>query len=87
VPVVAADVSGLRTAVGEGGILVAGHEPADHAEALVRLLTVPGMAARFSRRGLRHAAGYSWDRTTDRLLSVYGELVPSLHESRSIVAR
>ncbi len=71
-PVVAADVSGLRYVVGGGGIRVAGHDPADHAAAVVDVLTTPGRAAELTREGLRTAASASWDRTVDRLLGVYG---------------
>lgn len=71
-PVVAADVSGLRYVVGAGGIRVSGHDPADHAEAVVAILSDPVRSAELSREGLRTAASASWDRTVDRLLGVYG---------------
>lgn len=71
-PVVAADVSGLRYVVGGGGIRVAGHDPVDHAAAVVEVLTVPGRTEDLAREGLRTAASASWDRTVDRLLGVYG---------------
>ncbi len=72
IPVVAADVSGLRYVVGGGGIRVAGHDPVDHADAVVDVLTTPGRAEHLGREGLRTAASASWDRTVDRLLGVYG---------------
>jgi D-inositol-3-phosphate glycosyltransferase len=50
-PVVAAAVGGLRTAVRDGvsGVLVDGHDPADWARAIERLLTEPGMLQRLSQ--------------------------------------
>jgi D-inositol-3-phosphate glycosyltransferase len=72
VPVVAADVSGLRYVVGAGGIRVAGHDPVDHAAAVVDVLTDPDRAATLAAEGLRTAASASWSRTVDRLLGVYG---------------
>lgn len=74
-PVVAADVSGLRYVVRGGGVRVPGHDPADHAEAVLDVLTTPGRAEELSREALRTAAGASWDRTVDRLLGVYGAVV------------
>jgi D-inositol-3-phosphate glycosyltransferase len=75
VPVVAADVSGLRYVVGAGGVRVEGHDPADHAAAVLDVLTTPGRADELSASGVRAAAGASWDRTVDRLLGVYGDVL------------
>src|SRR5450759_97887 len=49
-PVVAAAVGGLRTSVCDGasGLLVAGHDPADYAAAIRRLLDEPGLHARLA---------------------------------------
>jgi D-inositol-3-phosphate glycosyltransferase len=74
-PVVAADVPGLQAVVGGGGVLVRGHDPADHAAAIVPLLTDRAAAARVGAAGVRAAARATWDRSVDRLLRVYGEVV------------
>lgn len=74
-PVVAADVPGLRATVRAGGVLVAGHDPADHARAVVEVLTDPAVARRLRDGGLAFAASTTWDDTVDRLLRVYGEAV------------
>jgi D-inositol-3-phosphate glycosyltransferase len=73
-PVVAADVPGLRATV-RGGVLVPGHEPADHAAAVVDVLRRPARHAELVQRGLEHAAATSWDATVDRLTQVYGDVV------------
>ncbi|MBC6465590.1 D-inositol-3-phosphate glycosyltransferase [Actinomadura alba] len=72
-PVVAAAAGGLRTAVrhAESGVLIDGHDPADYAEVLWRLLARPRLRARLSRGAVRHAATFGWDSTVERLLSVY----------------
>jgi D-inositol-3-phosphate glycosyltransferase len=72
-PVVASRVGGLCTAVadGESGVLISGHDPADYAAVLRRLHAEPGRRARLSRGAVRHAAGFGWDATVDRLLDVY----------------
>jgi D-inositol-3-phosphate glycosyltransferase len=74
VPVVAAKVPGLEAVVGAGGVLVAGHDPRDHAAAALALLMEPERAARASAAGLTAARAASWDRTVDRLLTAYGEV-------------
>ncbi|MFB4311999.1 D-inositol-3-phosphate glycosyltransferase [Actinomadura sp. GTD37] len=72
-PVVASRVGGLCTAVadGESGVLISGHDPADYAAVLRRLHAEPGLHARLARGAVRHAGGFGWDATVDRLLDVY----------------
>ena len=80
VPVVAASVGGLRHVVEDGitGLLVQGHEPADHTEAILRILGDPGLAVGLGRAGRRRAGTFGWDEATDGVLDVYGELLPGL---------
>jgi D-inositol-3-phosphate glycosyltransferase len=72
-PVVAADVPGLRATVRSGGLLVEGHDAADHAAAVVRVLREDGLAEHLREGGLRFASSTTWDGATDRLLRLYGE--------------
>ncbi len=74
-PVVAAAVGGLKGVVGEGGTLVEGHEPEDHARAVAAFLEDPDLAARAGQAGLVTAKQMSWDVTVDRLLEVYGDVL------------
>jgi D-inositol-3-phosphate glycosyltransferase len=74
-PVVAAEVGGLSAVVGDGGTLVAGHDPVDHAAAVVAYLTDGPRAAAASAAGIAAARAASWERTVDRLLDAYGEVV------------
>ncbi|GID66494.1 D-inositol-3-phosphate glycosyltransferase [Actinoplanes cyaneus] len=84
-PVVAAAVGGLVTAVrdGESGVLVDGHDPADWARVLDRLLAAPGFRHRLSAGAVAHASQFSWDRTAERLLRVYRDAVS---EHRALIA-
>ena len=70
-PVVVADVGGLPTAAGPGGMLVPGHDPHRWATVVADLLADPDRRAELSRAGLAHAAGFSWDHTVDALEQVY----------------
>jgi D-inositol-3-phosphate glycosyltransferase len=74
-PVVAAAVGGLRTAVRDGvsGLLVDGHDPADYARAVERLVTEPGMLQRLAQGAVEHAQSFGWGATADGLLNVYTE--------------
>ncbi|MEO8518941.1 MAG: D-inositol-3-phosphate glycosyltransferase [Dermatophilaceae bacterium] len=83
-PVVAAAVGGLPFAVGDGGLLVSGHQTATWSAALESLLENPGRRADLSRLGIKHASAFSWERTTDRLLEVYAESM--LARTSSLVA-
>ncbi|KQZ90130.1 D-inositol-3-phosphate glycosyltransferase [Phycicoccus sp. Root563] len=72
-PVVAADVGGLPTAVGDAGVLVAGHDIPTWADALEGLLMDPTLREALSHKAVEHAALFGWDRTADRLYEVYIE--------------
>jgi D-inositol-3-phosphate glycosyltransferase len=78
-PVVAARVGGLPTAVSDGvtGVLVDGHDPADYAAALHRVLTDGGLREGMSQKAVRHAESFGWDVTADRTLTVYEEAIES----------
>jgi D-inositol-3-phosphate glycosyltransferase len=72
-PVVAAAVGGLTTAVahGESGFLVEGHDPADYATVIARVIDQPALRTALSAGAVQHAAEFSWDRTAAETLSVY----------------
>lgn len=72
-PVVAASVGGLRTAVVDGvsGVLVDGHDPADYAAVMRRLLADPTRLRELSIGAHTHASAFGWSATTAGLLSTY----------------
>jgi len=72
-PVVAAAVGGLRTAVADGvsGLLVAGHDPADYASAIERILGAPRRRTSLAAAARAHAEEFSWQRTAELLLETY----------------
>lgn len=76
-PVVAARVGGLRYVVLDGitGFLVEGHDAADHAEHVLRLLGDRELAASMGRAGVEHSLRFSWEVTAQELRGVYQELL------------
>lgn len=73
-PVVAAAVGGLPVAVRDGssGVLVDGHDPGRWATAIGGLLARDrDELAVMSAAAVAHAAGFSWEHSTDALLSTY----------------
>ena len=72
-PVVAARVGGLPVAVADGrsGLLVDGHRAGPWADALAAVALDPARREALSRGAVAHAQRFSWDRTTDALLSTY----------------
>ncbi|MDQ6641567.1 MAG: D-inositol-3-phosphate glycosyltransferase [Actinomycetota bacterium] len=72
-PVVAAAVGGLTTVVRDevSGLLVTGHDPADYARALERIVLAPQLRDKLSRGATGQAARFGWDRTADRTIEVY----------------
>lgn len=80
-PVVAAAVGGLPTAVDDGGsgVLVDGHDPADYAAAIRKVVEQRDLLSAGARR---HAERFSWDRTTDSLVDAYAAAIA---EMRAVV--
>ncbi|MBP6996328.1 MAG: D-inositol-3-phosphate glycosyltransferase [Phycicoccus sp.] len=69
--VVASDVGGLPTAVGEGGILIPDHDPATWASAIEGILGEPAMARELSQRAVAHAHQFTWTASAEHLRQVY----------------
>jgi len=72
-PVVAAAVGGLTTAVRDGrsGYLVEGHDPADYAAVMRRIVDAPALRDQLSRGALDQARRFTWDGTAERTVEVY----------------
>jgi D-inositol-3-phosphate glycosyltransferase len=87
-PVVAAAVGGLPVAVDHdvSGLLVHGHEPRRWATALADVALRPGARDRLALGAVRHAARFSWERTTDRLLAGYAQAAASFRSAVGEVA-
>lgn len=81
-PVVAAAVGGLPVAVRDGvsGVLVAGHDPGDWANAIGRTLELGPESLR--EGALQHAATFSWAHTVDALLAGYTRAIADYHARR-----
>ncbi len=69
--VVATDIGGLPTAVGDAGILVDGHDPHVWANAIEAVLDDPDRRAELSRRAVERSRQFGWEATADRLAAVY----------------
>lgn len=87
-PVVAARVGGLPVAVadGESGVLVPTHAPDDWADALAGVVLRPRVREALARGAHRHAARFSWQRTTDALLDTYAEATRAFRSTALEVA-
>ncbi len=61
-PVIASTASSVPEVVGDAGILLDPHRPDAWAAAVQRLMADPGLRDELSRRGLRRAAQFTWER-------------------------
>ncbi len=76
VPVVAADVGGLRTLVdhGRNGLRISERDPARYTAAVRSILDDPSLASSMARRGAEMASRYSWTATAARLRRIFEDL-------------
>lgn len=81
-PVVAAAVGGLTTVVRDGvsGLLVDGHDPADYARSIERIISQPALRKELAAGALQHAAGFAWERTADRTVEVYRQASAAMRD-------
>jgi D-inositol-3-phosphate glycosyltransferase len=73
VPVIASEVGGLPYIIEHetSGLLVNGHDPAEYADAIERVLTDPALARRLRAGAVEHSQRFSWDATVARFLELY----------------
>ncbi len=81
-PVVAAAVGGLTTVVRDGisGFLVDGHDPADYATVMGRIVDHPALRAQLSRGAIAQAANFTWERTAERTVEVYRQAAQAMRD-------
>jgi D-inositol-3-phosphate glycosyltransferase len=75
--VIASNVAGLASVVRDGvtGYLVGGHEPAEWADRIQRLLNDPEVAEQMGRRGVLLAQRFPWGLAADRIWGVLEPLI------------
>lgn len=87
-PVVAAAVGGLRTAVAHevSGLLIDGHDPADFASAISRIVGDRRLRSELSHGARMHAASFGWAATTAGLLSSYSAAISNAQRHGHLAA-
>jgi glycosyltransferase involved in cell wall biosynthesis len=73
-PVICSNRSSLPEVVGDAGLSI-DPEPDAIARAIVHVLTDDALRADLSRRSLRRAAGFSWQRTMELTLDAYQDVL------------
>jgi glycosyltransferase involved in cell wall biosynthesis len=69
-PVLASTTSSLPEVVGDAGLLVEPYDVEAIADGLVQLASKPDLRAELRERGLRHVAGWTWERTARQTLDI-----------------
>jgi glycosyltransferase involved in cell wall biosynthesis len=73
-PVVCARATSLPELVGDAGVLVDPQQEYELAQAVAAVLTNNTLREELAARGVRRAAAFTWRRTVDATLDVYGRL-------------
>ena len=76
-PIVCSDILGFRDVVADGreALMVPCGDRDAIADALVRVLENPSLAARLGATGRANALDYSWSSVTSRVLDVYHDVL------------
>lgn len=79
IPVVAARVGGLPTAVRDGisGVLIDGHDEKVWAKEILRVTSDDNLQSRLAVGAIDHASHFGWEDTTEKLIAVYNEAIAS----------
>lgn len=79
IPVIAARVGGLQTAVRDGisGVLIDGHDEKVWAQEILRVTSDGNLQSRLAIGAIDHASQFGWEDTTEKLIAVYNEAVAS----------
>lgn len=75
IPVITSNVTSLPEVIGEAGILVAPTDINGLANALIRVLTDLRLQTTLRQKGLERVKFFSWDRTAQKTLDIYNELL------------
>jgi glycosyltransferase involved in cell wall biosynthesis len=73
-PILTSNVNGLKEIAGDAAVLV---NPADTqaiSNAILRILSDPGLRAELTEKGLKRANLFSWDKCTEKTLSLLGRV-------------
>jgi len=74
-PVVASGTTSIPEIVLDAGLLCDPTDPATFADALVRVVEEPGLAADLRRRGLERSADFTWERAASRIAAALEEAI------------
>jgi len=73
-PVLASDIPPLREVCADAAEFTDPHTAESVADSLVNLLENKGLRQKLSRRGLKRATAFSWEKTAGKLLDIFAEL-------------
>ncbi len=76
-PVVTSNTSSLPEVAGDAALLINPLDVSAIADAVLRVLTEPGLADDLRERGLKRAAQFTWERTARETLAVYNQVLAS----------
>lgn len=74
-PIIATDVGGVKEALGEAGILVPPEDPAKLAEAIVNLVSNPGLRETLSAKALARSQNFTQEKMFEETEKVYKKLL------------
>jgi glycosyltransferase involved in cell wall biosynthesis len=70
-PVITSNTSSLPEVVGDAGMIVDPHDPADLADAMRRVLSDSTLREHMRQKGLERAQTFSWDKTAAAVMAAY----------------
>jgi glycosyltransferase involved in cell wall biosynthesis len=74
-PVITSGIRSIKEVVGEGARLVEPTDAGELARGIIKLLEDEGARERLSAAGRERAAQFTWEKTAERTLEIYGEAI------------
>ena len=73
-PVIASSAGAVAEVIGDAGILLPDTKPETIAQAMIRILSEPGLRDQLSRKRYERSKEFSWDKAAHQTMDVYNEV-------------
>lgn len=74
-PVIASSAGAVTEVVGDSAIILPNTSPESIADAMIRILSEPGLREELSQKGYKRSANFSWSKAAHQTLEIYNQVI------------